>query len=115
MSQEQLSLGLAEQPTERRELSAFHSKGGTPTLEEGLRQNKRNLAQQGRVLAFLREHPGIRFTPPEIAKAVGIARENSVQRSLSDLHGLYLVEKHARPEDKRPGSWGVEVCTWSAA
>ncbi len=100
---------------------SFHVHGSYETAQEAQLQAERNASQEARVLAFLQEHPGQRFTPPEIARAVGIARENSVARSLSNL--LYsaprvfreppLVVKHCAV--RRPGSWGTDVCTWSAA
>lgn len=116
-----------ETPLPRQEktlpLRSYFVKGSTPTLDEALEQNKRNKVQEAKVLAFLRSHRGEKFTHVEIARAVGIARDNSCARALSVL--LYerkkvlrypaLVLKHSRPEDKRMGNWRAKVCTWSAA
>ena len=91
---------------------SFHVQGGAPTVEEAIAGEARARGQEMRVLAFLRLHPGARFTPPEIADELGIPRDNSVARSLSDLKRDGLVRKHM--DDRREGRWGVPNCTWSA-
>lgn len=93
-------------------LRSFHNRGGAPTADVAQRQSERNQSQQQRVLEYLRDHPGQRYTPRELSIACGIPRENSVSRSLSDLKELGLVNKWTG--DRRMGSWGTEVCTWSA-
>ena len=111
---EQLGLGLTPQPSppvaKRR---SFHVKGGFPTAQEAHEGEARAKRQEELVLAFLREHPAQRFVPHEIGQAIGIARTNSVSRSLTNLKTAELVLKH--PSDRRLGEWGVPVCTWSAA
>ncbi len=71
-------------PVPPRRRPRFHVHGGAPSIEEARAGELRAQTQEGRLLAWFREHPAARLTRHDVAALLGCC-EVSAGRALSDL------------------------------
>lgn len=64
--------------------------------------------QNDKILEWLRQRPGLYFTPPEIAEGVGILL-TSCRRALTDLTDIGRIEK---TKNKQKGIYGKPNYCW---
>jgi hypothetical protein len=84
MTQLDLDLAPPVDPPPPRRRRSFHNNGGAPSVEEFRAGELRVQTQNGRLVAWFREHPTARLTRHDVAALLGCC-EVSAGRALSDL------------------------------
>jgi hypothetical protein len=115
---EQLGLDLEPEKAPRRRrsgvLRSLHLRSHVPG-EEAVLGDVRALRQEDRVLEWMKARRGQRFTPWEVAEALGMFVV-SVRRAMTNLANALPPRLVHHPEDRRAsGPMGSKSSTWEAA
>lgn len=115
----QLGLALDPLPVSRRAaaLGSFHPRCESPA--EALAGERKAQRQETAILAWLRERPGLRFTPSEVHAAFPQWPLTSIRRALTNLADptgrAFPAPLTHWPGDRRVGPYGAKESCWSLA